>query len=104
MPGDGHTDSWWLMDSSLPDLNWARLRVHADGRAEVFDCDGVTHRFPTEQAARLWLSEDEFVDFAALDGADAAALGVDPTAIAPPDGHDDATLRARMYVKAPDRT
>src|SRR5262245_16336902 len=35
-----YKESWYLMDCSLPDLNWARLRVFESGRAEVFDCDG----------------------------------------------------------------
>lgn len=91
------------MEPSLPDLNWARLRVHADGRAEVFDCDDKTHRFPTADAARLWLSEDEFVDIAAFDDGDLTAQGLDPSGIDPPTGSTDADLRPWMYVKASDR-
>ena len=91
------------MEPSLPDLNWARLRVHANGRAEVFDCDGKTHRFPTADAARLWLTEDEFVDIAALDDSDLTAQGMDRSGIDPPTGPTDAALRPRMYVKASHR-
>ena len=91
------------MESSLPDLNWARLRVLAGGRADVFDCDGRTHEFATEDAARRWLSEDEFVDVAGLDDGELAALGLDSSAVEPPAGATDAALRPRMYVKASDR-
>jgi hypothetical protein len=51
MENDSYADSWYLMYSSLPDLNWARLRVFQSGRAEVFDCDGRTTRFLSQEEA-----------------------------------------------------
>jgi hypothetical protein len=51
--------SWWL-DWAASGLIWARLTVANDGSAEVLDCDGKYHRFADEQAARLWLNEDEY--------------------------------------------
>jgi hypothetical protein len=53
--------SWWLDFSALPKrLLWARLGVLSDGTAQLLDCDGVHHKFPSEAAARLWLLEDEY--------------------------------------------
>ena len=53
--------SWWLDWSALPErLLWARLGILSDGTAQVLDCDGVHHEFPSEGAARLWLLEDEY--------------------------------------------
>jgi len=53
--------SWWLDWGALPDrLIWARLHVAEDGSAVVLDMDGVYHRFPDQQAARIWLNEDEY--------------------------------------------
>ena len=54
-----HT-SWWLSWDAPERLLWARLTVADDGSAEVFDCDGKYHRFDDEQAAKLWLNEDEY--------------------------------------------
>jgi hypothetical protein len=51
---------WWLDWSALPDLLWARLQVHQNGAAEVFDLDGKVHHFSSEQEARNWLFEDEY--------------------------------------------
>jgi len=59
--------SWWLDWGSLPDrLIWARLQVAEDGSAEVLDMDGEYHRFPTQQEALFWLSEDEYGPLASL--------------------------------------
>ena len=59
--------SWWLDWSGLPDrLLWARLRVFADGTAEVFDLDGRYHRFGDREEATLWLNEDEYSALARL--------------------------------------
>jgi len=45
----------------LPDRYlWARLTVYDDGAADVLDCDGRTHKFGDETAARAWLHEDEY--------------------------------------------
>jgi hypothetical protein len=53
--------SWWLDWSALPERRlWARLDVSETGQAEVLDCDGRRHSFPGEDAAILWLLEDEY--------------------------------------------
>ena len=101
MAVEAPAESWWLMECSLPDLNWARLRVARDGSAEVFDCDGKTHRFPSDAAARLWLAEDEFVAFDDLEAAELVEQGLDPSRVRPPSGASDTALLPLMYVKAP---
>jgi hypothetical protein len=59
--GVGVETSWWLDWGALPDrLIWARLQVADDGSSVVLDMDGVYHRFPDRQTARLWLNEDEY--------------------------------------------
>ena len=101
MRKDSHTDTWFLMYSSLPDLNWARLRVFASGSAEAFDCDGRTTRFASEEEARLWLAEDEFWALEAFDAEDEAEYGIKLSEIRPPQANSEAELKERMYVRVP---
>jgi hypothetical protein len=99
-PGHGVcADSWYLMCSSLPDLNWARLRVFGSGHAEVFDCDGKTHRFTSKETAHLWLLEDEFQRLESFDAEDEAEHGIKFADITPPQAQDDSELRKLMLVK-----
>ena len=76
-----HRDmSWWLDWSALPERRlWACLRALDNGNAEVLDCDGGRHAFPTEVAARSWLLEDEYSSLATL-----IADGEIPADIEPP--------------------
>ncbi len=76
--------SWWLMECSLPDLNWARLRVPVGGPAEVLDQDGSIHRFPDRRAAVLFLTEDEFVPVEELGPNDLAPHGLEASDLKPP--------------------
>ena len=79
------------------------LRVLEAGTAEVFDCDGATLPYDSEDSARAALMDAEFVAYDGLDAEDAADRGFDLAAIAPPhDGEGDA-LRARMIVRLPKR-
>ncbi len=57
-------ETWWLDESALPDLLWARLRCFSDGRAEVFDLDGNVTSFATAEEARMFLLEDEYAQLA----------------------------------------
>src|SRR5262245_11684302 len=66
MESDVRTE-WWLDESSLPDLAWARVRVFEDGSADVFDCDGRTRRFRSAAEARCSLLEDEYARFESVD-------------------------------------
>jgi hypothetical protein len=93
-------ESWYLMSCSFPDLNWARLRVLASGQAEVFDCDGRTTRFSSEEDARMWLFEDEFTAFDTLDAEDEVEFGIRLSDIRVPSGKTDEELKPQMLVKA----
>jgi len=88
---------WWLMDGSLPDLNWARMRVFTDGGADVFDCDGQTHVFDSEVDARYWLLEDEFVRVTSLEADDLAEYGLSPDNLVPPTARGGATKLPSMF-------
>ena len=89
---------WWLMDS-LPELNWARLIVSPDGHAKVFDCDGKTHRFETEEEARYFLSEDEFRPWEHYEASDFADAPFSIGDVHPPVGSTDAELLPQMLVR-----
>jgi hypothetical protein len=87
--------SWWLDWSGLPDhLLWARLRVFADGSAEILDLDGRYHRFGDREAAVLWLNEDEYslLEHLVEDG----EVGLE---VLPPTAEDDAELVQLMMVQ-----
>jgi hypothetical protein len=90
---------WWLMWCDFPNLNWARIRVFADGSADVFDMDGRTSEFSNEEDARDFLTEEEFSELSTLDDNDELELGVPLASIAPPTGTSDEELLSRMYVK-----
>lgn len=91
-------DSWWLATAG-DTLIWARLRVLDAGTAEVFDCDGATLPYDSEDSARAALMDAEFVALDGLDEDDAAARGLDLGSLAPPRGHDPDALRAQMIVR-----
>src|ERR1044072_4410204 len=90
---------WWLMWCSFPNLNWARLRVFADGSADVFDMDGRTLNYASENEASLELVEDEFTRFCNLDEEDEQDLGVPLIQSKPPTGDSEAELLPQMYVR-----
>lgn len=100
MKNETYTESWYLMYSSLPDLNWARLRVFASGPAEVFDCDGRTTRFASVEKARLWLAEDEFQALETFDAEDEEEYGVRFADVKPPREQNEHELQGKMYVRA----
>lgn len=86
--------SWWLDESALPDLLWARLRVFADGSAEVLDLDGRCHRFGSRDEAALWLNEDEYSPLA-----DLVEDGEVQLDVAPPQAENDRGLVPLMLVR-----
>ena len=90
------TDHWYLMECDWPALNWARLRVFADGHAEVLDIDGRILTFADAITAHLDLREDEYVRFADLTAEDEPELGRPLASIRLPHALDDATLVAMM--------
>ncbi len=86
--------TWWLDSGALSDrFLWARLSVSPGGAAEVFDCDGNYHRFDSEQAARFWLSEDEYSVLAHM-----IEDGEVPSNLAPPSARTDPELVKLMVV------
>lgn len=95
-------DEWWLATAGNT-LIWARLRVLEAGTAEVFDCDGATLPYDSEDSARSALMDAEFVALDGLDEDDAAARGVDLGTVSPPRGDDPDVLRRQMIVRLPPR-
>ena len=93
---------WWLATAGNT-LIWAHLRVLEGGTAEVFDCDGATLPYDSEDSARAALMDAEFVSFDGLDEDDAADRGIDLESLAPPQSEDPDTLRAQMVVRLPRR-
>jgi hypothetical protein len=98
--GAFYVETWYLMYSSFPDLNWARLRVFSDGGAEVFDCDGNVYKFQAREEAVDGLLEDEFTAFDSLGADDEVDYGITITEISHPYSESDAGLVGLMYVKA----
>ena len=92
---DSGFEQWWLASLGRT-LVWARLRVLEAGTAEVFDSDGRTQAFPSEDDARAALLDAEFVAFDGLDEDDALQRGFSLTEIAPPQANDDAALTTHM--------
>ena len=88
-------EDWWLASLGRT-LVWARLRVREAGTAEVFDSDGNTLVYDSEDTARAMLLDADFVAFEGLDEDDALERGFSLAEIAPPQASDDEALRPRM--------
>jgi len=88
---------WWLATLGR-NIVWARLRVREAGTAEVFDADGNTLAYDSEDSARAALMDAEFVAYEGLDEDDAAARGFPLEAVLPPEGDSDEALRTKMFV------
>jgi hypothetical protein len=86
---------WWLASLGRT-IVWARLRVREAGTAEVFDSDGNTLVYDSEDSARAALMDAEFVAWDGLDREDALDRGFSLDEVAPPEADDDADLRGRM--------
>lgn len=89
--------SWWLATLGR-NIVWARLRVRAGGTAEIFDSDGNTLAYDSEDTARAALMDAEFVAYDGLDAEDAAERGFDLATVQPPRADSDETLRPLMFV------
>lgn len=98
---DAH-DEWWLATLGRT-VVWARLRVREAGTAEVFDSDGRTLVFDSEDSARAALMDAEFVALDGMDADDAAERGFGLDELTPPQAEDDTALRERMVQKLPGR-
>ena len=98
------TDEWWLATLGRT-IVWARLRVRDAGTAEVFDSDGNTLAYDSEDTARAALMDAEFVSFDGLDEDDAAVRGFALGELTPPrQAGDEASLRAHMVQQLPQRS
>ncbi|MDH5833768.1 hypothetical protein [Luteimonas kalidii] len=92
----GHLrEEWWLASLGRT-IVWARLRMREAGTAEVFDSDGATLVYDSEDTARAMLMDADFVAFDGMDEDDALARGFSLAELAPPEGGNDDVLRARM--------
>lgn len=88
-------EQWWIAVLGHTAV-WARLRVLDSGVAEVFDCDGRTLPYDSEDSARAALLDADFRAFDGLDEDDALALGFSLDQLAPPRAADDESLREAM--------
>ena len=91
---------WWLASLGSV-LVWARMTVNEHGSASVFDCDGNTLSYASEDSARAALLDADFYAWDGLDEDDAAKLGIDLATQTPPSADNDADLRERMVEKRP---
>lgn len=89
-------DYQWYVASLGRTLVWARLRVREAGTAEVFDSDGNTLTYDSDDTARAALFDAEFVAFDGLDEDDALARGFSLDEVSPPRAENDAALRDLM--------
>ncbi len=94
-----HVDEQWWLASLGRTVVWARLRVGEAGTAEIFDSDGRTQAYESEDSARAALLDAEFVAFDGLDEEDALERGFSLTEIAPPRAEDEEFLRELMVQK-----
>lgn len=92
---DAQRTEWWLASLGRT-IVWARLCVREAGTAEVFDSDGNTLAYDSEDTARAALMDAEFVSLEGLDEDDALERGFSLSEIAPPQGEHDDALRPQM--------
>jgi len=91
------TDGQWWLATIGRTVVWARLRVREAGTAEVFDSDGNTLAYDSEDTARAALMDAEFVAYDGLDEDDANARGFSLDEVKPPRGGSDDALRPQMF-------
>lgn len=96
MNAEASQEQWWLATLGRT-IVWARLRVRHAGTAEVFDSDGNTLAYDSEDTARAALMDAEFVMFDGLDRDDAHERGFDLDEVQPPQAEHDDALRALMF-------
>jgi len=95
-PSPAHVfEQWWLASLGRT-IVWARLRVREAGTAEVFDSDGNTLVYDSEDTARAMLMDADYVAFDGLDEGDALGRGFSLSELVPPGPGDEAALRPRM--------
>ena len=96
MNGARVDEQWWLATLGRT-IVWARLRVRDAGTAEVFDSDGNTLAYDSEDTARAALMDAEFNAFDGLDADDAESRGFSLVEVQPPVADTDEALRQKMF-------
>ncbi len=91
------SEQWWLACPGRM-LVWARLRVLDSGVAQVFDCDGQTLIYDSEDTARAALMDAEFRALDGMDDDDTSLFGMLIEELLPPEGDDDEALVPQMMV------
>jgi len=91
---------WWIASLGTT-VVWARLDLLDGGTASVFDCDGRTLPYDSEDTARNALLDAEFRAWEGLDEEDAAQMGIDLGSMTPPQADSAEALRERMIVSVP---
>ena len=91
-------EEWWLATLGRT-VVWARLRMREAGTAEVFDSDGNTLAYDSEDSARAALMDAEFVEYDGIDEDDALARGFTMAELDPPQADDDERLAPLMVRK-----
>ena len=92
---DYEREEWWL---AAPEhlLVWARLRVLNSGVAHVFDSQGDTLTYESEDIARAALMDADFRALEGMDDDDAEVIGMLLEELQPPHGDSDEELLAQM--------
>lgn len=92
---DFESEQWWL---AAPEhlLVWARLRVLESGVAQVFDSQGETLVYESEDIARGALMDADFRALDGMDEDDAEVLGMMLDELSPPQGESDEDLLPQM--------
>ena len=98
MNSEPSREEWWLATLGRT-VVWARLRTREAGTAEVFDSDGNTLAYDSEDTARAALMDAEYVEYDGIDEDDAQARGFRLDDVRPPQGEDDEALRRQMFMR-----
>lgn len=92
---DYESEQWWLAAPAHL-LVWARLRVLESGVAQVFDSQGETLVYESEDIARGALMDAEFRALDGMDDDDAEEIGLLIEELQPPQGESDEDLLPQM--------
>ena len=92
---DYESEQWWLA-APAEFLVWARLRVLDSGVAQVFDSQGETLVYESEDVARGALMDADFRSLDGMDDEDAEQIGLLLEELQPPHGDSDEQLLPQM--------
>ena len=92
---DFEREEWWL---AAPEhlLVWARLRVLHSGVAHVFDSQGDTLTYESDDIARAALMDADFRALEGMDDDDAETIGLLLEELQPPHGDSDEEMLPQM--------